>query len=72
MSLRINHNIAALDAHRNLTLTTRALSSSMEKLSSGYRINRASDDPAGFVGRSCPACLAAKSTEVNRHRAAIP
>ncbi len=49
MSLRINHNIAALDAHRNLTLTTRALSSSMEKLSSGFRINRASDDPAGLV-----------------------
>ncbi len=49
MSLRINNNIAAIDAHRNLTLTTRALSSSMEKLSSGYRINRASDNPAGLV-----------------------
>jgi len=47
--VRINHNIAALDAHRNLTLTTRNLSSSMEKLSSGFRINRASDDPAGLV-----------------------
>ena len=43
MSLRINNNIAAINAHRNLTLTTRALSGSMEKLSSGYRINRASD-----------------------------
>ena len=49
MSLRINHNIAALDAQRNLSLTTRALARSMEKLSSGYRINRASDDPAGLV-----------------------
>lgn len=49
MSLRINHNIAALDAHRNLTLTTMNLSKSMEKLSSGYRINRAADDPAGLV-----------------------
>ncbi|MFW9842757.1 MAG: flagellin, partial [Candidatus Thorarchaeota archaeon] len=49
MSLRINNNIAAIDAHRNLTLTTRQLSSSMEKLSSGFRINRASDDPAGLV-----------------------
>jgi len=49
MSLRINHNIAALDAHRNLTNTTRWMASSMEKLSSGYRINRASDDPAGLV-----------------------
>jgi len=49
MSLRINHNIAAFDAHRNLTLTTSSLSASMEKLSSGFRINRASDDPAGLV-----------------------
>ncbi|MEZ5359432.1 MAG: flagellin [Candidatus Zixiibacteriota bacterium] len=49
MSLRINNNIAAINAHRNLTLTTRSLSSSMEKLSSGYRINRASDNPAGLV-----------------------
>ncbi len=49
MSLRINNNIAAIDAHRNLTLTTRQLSGSMEKLSSGFRINRASDDPAGLV-----------------------
>lgn len=49
MSLRINNNIAAINAHRNLTGTTRALASSMEKLSSGYRINRASDDPAGLV-----------------------
>lgn len=49
MSLRINNNIAAINAHRNLTLTTQSLSSSMEKLSSGYRINRASDNPAGLV-----------------------
>jgi flagellin len=49
MSLRINHNLAALDAQRNLTSTTRALNQSMEKLSSGFRINRASDDPAGLV-----------------------
>jgi flagellin len=49
MSLRINNNIAAINAHRNLTLTTRELSGSMEKLSSGFRINRAADDPAGLV-----------------------
>lgn len=49
MSLRINHNIAALDAQRNLAMTTRSISQVMEKLSSGYRINRASDDPAGLV-----------------------
>jgi flagellin len=49
MALRINHNITALDAWRNLTVTTRKMGSVMEKLSSGYRINRASDDPAGLV-----------------------
>jgi flagellin len=49
MSLRINHNLAALNAHRNLTATTGALSNSMQRLSSGYRINKGSDDPAGLV-----------------------
>jgi flagellin len=49
MSIRINHNITALDAWRNLTLTTSGMEKSMEKLSSGYRINRAADDPAGLV-----------------------
>ncbi len=49
MALMINHNIAALDAQRNLSQTTRSISSVMEKLSSGYRINRAADDPAGLV-----------------------
>jgi flagellin len=49
MSLRINNNIAAINAHRNLVLTTMSLSKSMEKLSSGYRINRAADNPAGLV-----------------------
>jgi len=49
MALRINHNITALDAWRNLTNTTRKMSGTMEKLSSGFRVNRASDDPAGLV-----------------------
>ena len=49
MALRINHNLASLDAHRNLVLSTNNLASSMEKLSSGYRINKGSDDPAGLV-----------------------
>lgn len=49
MSLRINNNIAAINAHRNLVLTTSSLSKTMEKLSSGYRINRAADNPAGLV-----------------------
>ena len=49
MALRINHNIAALDAQRNLSMTTNKMSSTMEKLSSGFRINKAADDPAGLV-----------------------
>jgi flagellin len=49
MSLRINHNLAALNANRNLKLTSGMLSTSMQKLSSGFRINQASDDPAGLV-----------------------
>ncbi len=49
MALRINHNLAALNAHRNLVTTTNSLSASMEKLSSGFRINKGSDNPAGLV-----------------------
>ncbi|HVM39817.1 MAG TPA: flagellin [Acidimicrobiia bacterium] len=49
MGLRINQNIAALNAYRNLTVTEGQLSKSLEKLSSGFRINRAADDAAGLV-----------------------
>jgi flagellin len=49
MSLRIQHNIEALNAHRQLLGTNGKLSKSMERLSSGYRINRASDDAAGLA-----------------------
>lgn len=49
MSLGINNNITALNAWRQMKTTDRNLSSSMEKLSSGLRINRAADDPAGLV-----------------------
>ncbi|MBI5416823.1 flagellin [Candidatus Poribacteria bacterium] len=49
MGLRINHNIAALNTFRNLTKTDKSLAGSLEKLSSGYRINRASDDVAGLA-----------------------
>ncbi|OOE03593.1 flagellar hook-associated protein 3 [Anoxybacillus kestanbolensis] len=47
--MRINHNIAALNTHRQLTMGTNAASKSMEKLSSGLRINRAGDDAAGLA-----------------------
>ncbi len=45
----INHNIAALNTHRQLTGATNAQAKSMEKLSSGLRINRAGDDAAGLA-----------------------
>lgn len=49
MSLRINLNSAAISAHRYLSGTDNELSKSIEKLSSGYRVNRGADDPAGLV-----------------------
>ena len=49
MSLRINTNTDAFNAYRNLSVTQGALSKSLEKLSSGYRINRAADDAAGLA-----------------------
>jgi flagellin len=49
VSLRIQNNIEAFNAHRQLTGTSMKLSKSMEKLSSGYRINRAADDSAGLA-----------------------
>ena len=49
MALRINTNVAALNAHRQLLGTEAKLNSSMQKLSSGYRINTAGDDASGLV-----------------------
>lgn len=49
MGLRINQNIEATNAYRNLSVTQGQLSKSMEKLSSGFRINRAADDAAGLA-----------------------
>jgi len=48
MGLRIQNNVEAFNAHRTLTATATDASKSMEKLSSGYRINRAADDAAGL------------------------
>ncbi len=49
MGLRIQNNIAAFNAHRNLKTADAGLSKSLEKLSSGFRINKASDDAAGLA-----------------------
>ena len=48
MALRIQNNIASLTANRNLARTTSALSRSLEKLSSGFKINRAADNASGM------------------------
>ena len=48
MGMQINTNISALNSHRNLSNTQNDLSKSLEKLSSGLRINRAADDAAGL------------------------
>ncbi|KXL53305.1 flagellin [Anaerotignum neopropionicum] len=47
--MRIQHNIAALNSHRQLGSNNNAVGKNLEKLSSGYRINRAGDDAAGLA-----------------------
>ncbi|MFT4007085.1 MAG: flagellin, partial [Lacrimispora sp.] len=47
--MRVQHNIAALNSYRNLSSNNSAVSKNLEKLSSGYRINRAGDDAAGLA-----------------------
>ncbi len=47
--MRIQHNIPAMSSHRNLSNNNSAVTKNLEKLSSGYRINRAGDDAAGLA-----------------------
>jgi flagellin len=49
MGLHVNNNIAAFNAYRNLSVTDGQMGKSLEKLSSGLRINRAADDAAGLA-----------------------
>ncbi len=49
MSFRINTNVAALNAHSIGVQTNRSISNSLEKLSSGLRINKAADDASGMA-----------------------
>src|SRR5687768_9303090 len=49
MSLRIQNNVEAFNAQRQLVYNSDRLAKAMEKLSSGYRINRAGDDAAGLA-----------------------
>ncbi|NPA55510.1 MAG: flagellin B, partial [Epsilonproteobacteria bacterium] len=48
MGFRINTNVAALNAHATATMNNRAINESLEKLSSGLRINKAADDASGL------------------------
>jgi flagellin len=48
MSLRITHNVEAMNSYNSLSKTSAAISKSMQRLSSGYRINNAADDAAGL------------------------
>ena len=48
MAMVVQHNLTAMNANRQLGITTGAQAKSSEKLSSGYRINRAGDDAAGL------------------------
>jgi flagellin len=48
MALTVNTNVAAMNAYRNLSITSDAANQSMQRLSSGYRINSAADDAAGL------------------------
>jgi flagellin-like hook-associated protein FlgL len=49
MGLSVNNNIAAMNSYRNLSVTNTQMGKSLEKLSSGFRINRAADDAAGLA-----------------------
>ena len=49
MGLNVNTNISAMNAYRNLSVTNNQMNKSLEKLSSGFRINRAADDAAGLA-----------------------
>jgi len=49
MPLRINHNIAAINSHRNLIRNTEVQNKNLERLSSGLKINRGADSPAGLI-----------------------
>ncbi|MDH4119287.1 MAG: flagellin [Acidimicrobiia bacterium] len=63
--MRINNNVAALNSYRNLAFTSVQMGKSLEKLSSGFRINRAADDAAGLVKSE------SLRTEINGNKAAI-
>ena len=72
MSLRINHNISSMNGHRQLIKNNDMMSKSLERLSSGLRINRASDGAAGLViSEQMRAQITGLSQAVSNSEAAI-
>jgi flagellin len=72
MGLYVTSNVAALNAYRNLSMTQSQQNSSLEKLSSGYRINRAADDAAGLaISQGLQAQIGGLSVAVNNAQDAI-
>ena len=67
MGLRIQNNVEAFNAHRQLTARPANAAKSMEKLSSGYRINRAADDAAGLAISEKMRARSAASTQAQRN-----
>jgi flagellin len=72
MGLYVTSNVAALNAYRNLNMTQSSENSSLEKLSSGYRINRAADDAAGLaISQGLQAQIGGLGVAVNNAQDAI-
>jgi flagellin len=72
MGLYVTSNVAALNAYRNLSMTQASQNSSLEKLSSGYRINRAADDAAGLaISQGLQAQIGGLGVAVNNAQDAI-
>jgi flagellin len=72
MGLYVTSNVAALNAYRNLNMTQAQQNSSLEKLSSGYRINRAADDAAGLaISQGLQAQIGGLGVAVNNAQDAI-
>ncbi len=63
MSMKVAHNISAINTQKNLYQSNRAMNGSLEKLSSGYRINTGKDAPADLV---ISEQLRAQETALNR------
>jgi flagellin len=69
MGLRIATNVASLNAQKNMVGTQRALHTSLERLSSGSRINKAADDAAGLAISENLKALIRGYRQANRNRA---